>query len=178
MKIPGEIWLQASWICSSSSSSSTSNEITTRIFRVWHEQDTGATSVYSPECAAKHLQKPPPQRGEIIKSSLNPVIFLPGRSGEVCVICFQRRRGKETQVIGKSYWIATEERSPLRNLRSSLWKATHHTHVYPSPPLLPHPCLLPLPTKTLSTPSFLAPLADHRIGRWNGATALQRAASA
>lgn len=39
LKIPSKILLQTSWICSSSSSSSTSNKITTWIFRVWHEQD-------------------------------------------------------------------------------------------------------------------------------------------
>lgn len=89
--IPGEIRLQASWICSLTSSSSTGSKITTWKFRVWHEQDRHwcyRHSVYRPGCASKHSEASSTEEG-IINSSLNPVIFLSGRSGEVCVICFE-----------------------------------------------------------------------------------------
>lgn len=42
---------------------------------------------------------------------------------------------------------------------------------------LPDPCLLPFPIETPS-PSSLPPLSNHRIGRWDGATALRRAGGA
>lgn len=167
MMYPVKIWLQASWSCSLSSSSCMCPQGLTSAGQ--------SRSVQLPVCrkAAIKASKIPYSGGwgkndrpyNQVKPESSHFPFREIRWESVCFGGW----GCNWEISLNCYRGAfTLEESQVVLVKSYPSPPTH-----PTPLLLPHSCLLLFPTKTLS----IQP-PSHRIGCWDGATALRQAVSA
>lgn len=122
-------------------------------------QHEGRPLLYSPRCAAKRAQelsKASSTAGETDRIEVEAAIrSFPFEGDQVkCVLCVLREQ-RETPVIWKSCWISTEGWSPLRNLRSSLWKDPRAPH--PLNPLSSSRILVSSPFQQKNPPPSLPP---------------------